>query len=192
MAENALALKVADGSHLWDKLDGEPQLSFDAFKTFRELPAGKRTVRETAVIIAKNESGLRRWSKKWRWAERAEAMDVYLETLGMDVITMERIAASKRRIKLADNLLAIAEAQLNSWLEDIQANVKLDLTPYEVARIIEIGYKIDRLERGESTDNMAVAIKNGERLTDMTEGQLMERAQCILQEILTKRQIKSP
>ena len=119
------------------------------------------------------------------------ALDEHLNTVGIDIITMERVEASKRRIKLADSLLSVAEYQLQSWLDDLRANVKLDLTPYEVARIIEIGYKIDRLERGESTDNMAVAIK-GERLTDMTEAQLMERAQCILEEMLKKRQISPP
>jgi len=191
MAGHVLALTPMDGSHLWDKLEGEPQGSWDAFKAFRDMPAGKRSVKRVSEELSKNESGLRRWSKKWHWTERAAAFDAHLETLGMDVIQLERIEASKRRIKLADNLLAVAEAQLNHWLEDIQCGIKLDLTPYEVARIIKIGYKIDRLERGESTDNMAVAIKNGERLTDMSQEQLMERAQCILEQILTKQK-KSP
>jgi hypothetical protein len=186
MAEHVLALKPMDGSHLWDKINGEPQASFDAFKTYRDMPAGKRAVIRVAEALGKNESGLRRWSKKWRWAERAAAFDAHLETIGMDAIQMERVEAAKRRIKLADSLLAVAEAQLQRWLDDIANEIKLDLTPYELARIIEIGYKIDRLERGESTDNMAVAIK-GERLTDMTQEQLMERAQCILEQILIKQ-----
>lgn len=191
MAEDVTTTRVAGDHHVWDRLDGEPNGSWEAFLTYREQPLSDRTVGAVAKLLGKNESGLRRWSKKWQWESRALALDEHLNTVGIDIITMERVEASKRRIRLADSLLSVAEYQLQSWLDDLKANVKLDLTPYEVARIIEIGYKIDRLERGESTDNMAVAIK-GERLTDMTEAQLMERAQCILEEMLKKRQISPP
>jgi len=175
-----------DGTNVWDRLEGEPEAAWDAFKEYRELAPDERTVVAVARKMDKNESGLRRWSKRYQWAERARAFDGHLDTIEIDAILLERVEASKRRIKLADSLLQVAEAQLQSWLDDLSCGIKLDLTPYEVARIIEIGYKIDRLERGESTDNMAVKIRD-DRLTDLTQEELMERARCILENILTKQ-----
>jgi hypothetical protein len=181
-------LTLPEGAKLWDKLEGEPHGSWEAFREYRNLPAGGRSVDKVAEILGKNVSGLRRWSKRWRWAERAEAFDVHLDTFEIDAIQFTRLEAAKRRISLADKLLSVAEAQLQRWLDDIDCGVKLDLSPYEVTRIIEIGYKIDRLERGESTENMAV--KMTERLTDLSQDQLMEKAQCILKEILEKRPLR--
>jgi hypothetical protein len=188
-SDSVLALR--EGSNLWDKLEGEPHGSWEAFKEYRNLPCGGRSVDKVAETLQKNVSGLRRWSKKWRWAERADAFDAHLESFEIDAIQFARLEASKRRINLADKLLSVAEAQLQRWLDDIDCGIRLDLSPYEVTRIIEIGYKIDRLERGESTDNTAVVIKD-QRLTDLSQEQLMERAQCVLKEILEKRMPKSP
>ena len=176
---------VLDGTHEWERQEGEPLAAWNAFRAYRDLQPGKaRSVKRATEALDMQESGFRRWSKKWRWPERALAWDDHLDTIGMDAVVFERAEASKRRIKLADSILSVAEHQLQTWLDDIECGVKIDLTPYEVAKLIEIGYKIDRLERGESTDNMAVSMDA--RLTDMTQEQLMERAKCILEGMLQK------
>jgi hypothetical protein len=180
---------VNDGTHEWERQEGEPLAAWNAFRAYRDLPPGKaRSVKRAAEALSMQESGFRRWSKKWRWPARSEAWDAHLDAAGVSAIEFERTEAAKRRIKLADSILRVAEHQLQTWIDDIECGIKIELTPYEVAKLIEIGYKIDRLERGESTDNMAVNMDA--RLTDMTQEQLMERAKCILEGMLEKQLMK--
>ncbi len=112
----------------------------------RELNLGESNNEITA-------SKKRKWSMLYQWSDRAADYDAEQHRLSLKAAERARIEMAERQILLGQNLQGTARLALRR-LFDEQGNLRHDLTQREVARLADVGVKIERLARGEPTENV--------------------------------------
>lgn len=75
----------AEGVPKWERQKGETGPAYDGFFVYARLPYshpapdgrdGARSIAKAAEVCGKNKSLLERWSRRWRWVERAREFDI--------------------------------------------------------------------------------------------------------------------
>lgn len=99
--------------HIWQRLEGETDSAYEAFRCYRELPSGTRSLRKTWVEYnrrrghAEPKPGAQppkrfvQWRKTHDWDARAVAYDTFLEFRAIERNEMEHVAqlnAYRRRL----------------------------------------------------------------------------------------------
>lgn len=59
----------------WERLPGESSPAFEAFRAYRDQPAGARSIRRVGRELDKSSSLVGRWSSDWHWQRRIVAFD---------------------------------------------------------------------------------------------------------------------
>jgi hypothetical protein len=141
-----------DEKHAWDRLSGESSKAYHHFCIYRDMGAS-RSLRQMAAIpgCTSVRRQLNRWSSRWRWVERCQQYDDYLEYQIRAQQEKERREMSKRHAKIAmlgQNILVKGMEELLAKVQSGQHN----LAPAELARLMDVSVKVERLARGESTD----------------------------------------
>jgi hypothetical protein len=175
--DEAVALPAA-----WERRRNEPEKAWVAFKLYRDLGAGDRSIRRVAQDTGKCETTLREWANEFHWAERAEEFDRYLDRQDQAYIEEVRKAAISQRMQAAGLMIDVAVAQLRRWVNDAAMGISPKISPSDAARLVETGTKIQRLEMGESTENIGV----NARVTTLAEADLIDRAREILEREVRK------
>ncbi len=130
----------------WDRQPGESSKAFEAFCLYRDMGT-ERSIRKVAQNLSKSTTLIRGWSSKYNWVERATLYDAELDRQAREKRQKEILEMRDRHAKLATQLLTkAAKGLLKLSDEDISAN--------DVARLVEVGAKLERLSRGESTENV--------------------------------------
>lgn len=160
----------------WERLPNEPDLAWTAFKAFRDMGAKSRAIKAVADGMGRRPTQVYKWAGAYRWRERAEAYDRFLDAQDVRYAEELRQQGLERRAKVADMMLDVAEAQLRKWIDDSAMGISPKITPTDVARLVEAGVKIQRLENGESTENLGVS----GRITTIPDVELLDRAREIL------------
>ena len=141
-----------DEKHAWDRLPGESSKAYHHFCIYRDM-AANRSLRQMAGIpgCTSVRRQLNRWSSRWRWVERCQQYDDYLEYQLRAQQEKERREMSKRHAKIA----MLGQSILVKGMEELLAKVQSgehNLAPAELARLMDVSVKVERLARGESTD----------------------------------------
>ena len=136
----------------WDRLLGESSKAYHHFCIYRDMGAS-RSLRQMAGIpgCTSVRRQLNRWSSRWRWVERCQQYDDYLEYQLRAQQEKERREMSKRHAKIA----MLGQSILVKGMEELLAKVQNgehNLAPAELARLMDVSVKVERLARGESTD----------------------------------------
>lgn len=129
----------------WEQQKGESTPAFEAFRIYRDL-GEERSLVKVAQKCNKSNSLIARWSGKNRWVDRVTAYDNYLDKM----LLREE---AKARKKMARDHAAIAVKFLNTLAERLETMDPEELAPNDMARWLDIAVKVERLSRGESTDN---------------------------------------
>lgn len=113
------------------------------------VPYVKRSLRKTAEALGMNKRTIANQSTKWDWVRRCEAYDAHV-----DRMNREANEAAIRKMKqdhalLAQQMIRKATRRLLTMPDD-------EISAAELARIVDVGVKVERLSRGESTENQAV------------------------------------
>ena len=113
------------------------------------VPYEKRSLRKTAEALGMNKRTIANQSAKWDWVRRCEAYDAHV-----DRMNREANEAAIRKMKqdhalLAQHMIRTATRRLLTMPDD-------EISAAELARIVDVGVKVERLSRGESTENQAV------------------------------------
>ena len=113
------------------------------------VPYEKRSLRKTAEALGMNKRTIANQSAKWDWVRRCEAYDAHV-----DRMNREANEAAIRKMKqdhalLAQQMIRKATRRLLTMPDD-------EISAAELARIVDVGVKVERLSRGESTENQAV------------------------------------
>jgi hypothetical protein len=123
-----------------------------------------RSLRKLAAD-AKTTSKLRQlqhWSSRWKWVERCQRYDDYLENQDRLQQEKERREMHKRHARMGMLAQNLAVRNLERMINDFEKDQKQGIaTPIQVARILEIGVKVERLARGEPTDSHEVSGPSG-------------------------------
>lgn len=130
----------------WERQIGETSKAYQAFCVYRDM-GPDRSLRKVARTLHKSLTIIRDWSVKYNWVERAAEWDAEQDR----IIRKENEEARKKMLKvhaeLGNALLVKAARGLKNLPDDA-------LTAFDIARLVEVGSKLERLARGESTDNI--------------------------------------
>jgi hypothetical protein len=151
----------ATGGAVYEQQAGETTKAYDAFCVYRDMGCD-RSFAKASKKIGKVASLLARWSVKYHWTERCAAYDTYMELQNRKLLEKARLDMTDRHIKLGTALQTIGVAKLTEWQRQIsawQANPSLplpDISPGDIAKLLDMGVKIERLSRGEPTEQVDV------------------------------------
>jgi hypothetical protein len=141
--------KIEPPENVWDRQIDEGAQAYAAFVTYR----GDRLDRSLSAVRrkhGKNRSVIERWSKEWDWVARCRAFDVFEEKRIRDEESRALADMRRRHIEEALAVQALGGLGLNKLLAKERRNPdEITLTPDQVLKLIEIGTRVERLNRGE-------------------------------------------
>lgn len=129
----------------WERQEEESPKSFEAFRAYRDMGAGKRSLRKLPELIGRvpdYKSVVERWSIKYNWVERCRAWDDYQDKVGREAALKELEEMKKRHIQQAVGLQTKALMRLQKLKPE-------ELSAGNVLGFISEAIKIERMARGE-------------------------------------------
>lgn len=133
----------------WERQNNESEKAFSAFKAYLEME--DRNICQLAKRLAKSRQLVDKWKQKYNWQERCIAWDKSLQEIEYKTAVKERKKMAKRHIAIAMSMQAKA----------VEALQKIDvskLNASEIIRLFDTAVKIERLSRGEATENQVQEI----------------------------------
>lgn len=149
----------------WEPQKGESMPAYQAFAEYRDM-GEDRSLRAVAQRLDKSLTVIGRWSSRWNWPDRVKEYAGYMDSLEQKArekaLTKKAEDWATKELEMAALLYDKAKAMLAFPLA--QQKTKDGLTIVEPARwgmrdaaaIAEAGVKMERLARGESTENVSV------------------------------------
>lgn len=125
----------------WEKQPEESAKAFEAFAVYRDMGAN-RSLEKAGRILGKVKVTLEPWSSKFNWKKRAEAWDAEQDRIAREA-QLSKI--KKMRIQHAN----LANAMLVKAAKALQKIKTEDMTPNDIARMVDIGSKLERISRGD-------------------------------------------
>ncbi|CAH0347701.1 phage terminase small subunit-related protein [Bacillaceae bacterium CLA-AA-H227] len=129
---------------LYERQEGESKQAFEGFTIYRNLGL-TRKLKDVGKKLGKNHSLIKRWSSQHNWVERAEAFDEEMDKRAI----LENAQLRKQMIKEHAEVSRKLLLKVKAAVEHIRPET---LSPYEIAKLLEIAVKVERLSRGQSTD----------------------------------------
>jgi len=139
----------------WDRQPTEPDDAWEAFKKYRS----QQHPRHAAKVYGYPVADRARWFVDYHWTDRCKAYDLYLEGVYHDEF----------EARFRDGARAMAEAHL-AMLKDARELAAMELEKMrrvseeseqygvmkagELIKLLEASIKLERLVRGESTENV--------------------------------------
>lgn len=133
----------------WEQQPGESNKAYGAFVQYRDMPPLQRSIRGLARQLDKTVTHIGRWSSDNKWTERCARYDRWLAAIAVD----EAESAKREMVRRhADIGLAMVRRAAQALIGD-EANgvTALDLSKLkavDIARLIDVGVKVERLSRG--------------------------------------------
>lgn len=150
----------------WDRQPDESAKAYAAFCAFRDMGALKRSVLGLARQLERGHDWLQEWSTRWDWRKRAEAWDAHLEEEGR-LAQIDAVRDMNDRQARAGMLILrkIAQRLEGDDVENIKALDINKLTASDIAKLAEVGARMERMARGEETERLGI---NSEEKTEHT------------------------
>ena len=135
----------------WERQENETPKQFEAFVVYRDM-GEDRSLQKVANQLAKSRQLLTRWSSANNWVERCRAWDNEQDRL----LRLEQIKDIKKmRKRHADTgtlMVAVAQKALQKMIDPKTKELKEDITANEISRLVEVGSKLERLSRGDTSE----------------------------------------
>jgi len=130
--------------------------AYSYFCLYRDMDQLERSVKKVADEVGRSVRMMWDLSSKWDWLKRAEVYDLHMQRLKQAAQEKARIEMAERQAKEGTTLQNIAMGGVKNLLDATgQVRKDVEMTPSVIARLLEVGVKIERLARGEPTDNVA-------------------------------------
>jgi len=97
-------------SNPWERQEKESTPAWQAWLTYRDLPASSRSIREVGQILGKSWKLVGRWSSRWQWVERLRRWDSAGEKTRFDA---QQKAIARAAEKKAEELEVTRERTLD-------------------------------------------------------------------------------
>ena len=128
----------------WERKPKESDVAFEAFVTYRDMGAD-RSYAKVGQKLSKSTTIINRWGGVYNWVERVESWDNEQDRLVRESFIKGITAMRKKHIDIAAQMLLKALRGLRSLKEE-------DMTPRDIATMVDISAKLERLSRGEVTE----------------------------------------
>jgi hypothetical protein len=138
----------------WEQQPQEPPKAFQAFTIYRNMPANERSVRKTAEKLGRYASYMEKWCSKWSWVERARAHDAFVDK-------ETRESAQREREIMVEMHIKAARAMITKALQGLQKIPVDEMTAQDVTKMIDVAAKLERLSRGDATENVETYGREG-------------------------------
>ena len=115
-----------------------------AFAAYRDMGA-ERSLHKVAEKLSKSDALMKRWSSQWHWGIRADAWDDELDRRSCREL-------QKGIAEMRKNHVGIAKAMLVKSLQALQRIPVDEMTPRDVATMVDVAAKLERISRGEVTE----------------------------------------
>lgn len=139
---------MAEDDKIWERIPGESAKCYNHFCKYRDMPPC-RSIRKLASTFKLSRQALEKLSVQFNWVCRVEAYDADLARQVREQNETEIINMRIKHAGIAVQMLEKATEFLNNISND-------DISASDVARLVDIGVKIERLSRGESTENTRI------------------------------------
>ena len=139
-----MAGKKITFAHVMGGQDGESAQAFQAFAAYRDMGA-ERSLHKVAEKLSKSDALMKRWSSQWHWGIRADAWDDELDRRSCREL-------QKGIAEMRKNHVGIAKAMLVKSLQALQRIPVDEMTPRDVATMVDVAAKLERISRGEVTE----------------------------------------
>lgn len=147
--------RIAEGGeakHSWDRHPREGNYAWSAFVTYRDLGPQNRSYRRVAEIHGKTEGTIAQFAHRWDWRRRIIEFDRWVDEKSQ-IAEVEAVKEMRaRHIKIAMSLQGAGAIALNKLIESERSGKTRVLKPTELREMIDLGVKLERLNRGEPTD----------------------------------------
>jgi len=150
-----------EGKQAWDRQPGESSKAYAHFCLYRDMGVC-RSIRQMPSVSGCTSvvRQLNRWSSRWRWVERCQKYDDYLEHERRLQQEKERRAMHDRHARIGVLGQNIAVKGLECLLGKVQTGEQA-VAPADLTRLLDTSVKVERLARGESTENHEVSGPDG-------------------------------
>lgn len=146
----------------WERQENETPKQFEAFKVYRDM-GEERSLMKVSNQLNKSVPLLGRWSSANNWVERAAAWDAEQDR----ILRQEQIKDIKKmRKRHADTgalMVAVAQKALQKMIDPKTKELKEDINANELSRLVEVGSKLERLSRGDTSE--VVEERQGEAIS---------------------------
>jgi hypothetical protein len=156
MAAVSEPVKVPDP---WERQAAESEEAWLAFRCYRDMPPDERMLRRSAN---RETAVLSKWNRDHNWADRVKAYDAHFDALSVE--ERRRIYKRKAEELAIDHMIVLADmrdlatrefAKFNQVSRETEVET---MKPRDVIRLAETVVKLDRLVRGETTENVGTSV----------------------------------
>ncbi|HEX5467076.1 MAG TPA: hypothetical protein VFW92_10435 [Candidatus Limnocylindrales bacterium] len=132
----------------WEPQPGETSPAYAAFVLYRDMGSA-RSISKTAEALGRNRTLIGGWSSRWRWQERIAGWEGELSRRALEEETNERRAMVKLHARTARAVInAVARRVVGDEAHGVAAIDPNTLGPQDLARLLDVAVKIERLARG--------------------------------------------
>jgi hypothetical protein len=129
---------------IYERQPHESRAAYEAFTHYRDS-LEERTLRRTARELHKSLTQMGGWNRVWRWQERVDAWDGQLD--------LERRQAARKAVReMGERHAKAAVAAMGLALRGMQAIDPAEMRAGEIARLLDVAVKTERIARGEPTE----------------------------------------
>jgi len=128
----------------WERQLNESPQAFEAFAAYRDMGAARSTAKGSRQLC-KSVSLMNRWSSEHDWVKRVAAWDAEKDRVARQSQLNDIKAMRERHAAIAKKMMDTADSALNN----INPN---DVSTNEIARLVEIASKLERISRGDVGD----------------------------------------
>lgn len=133
----------------WQPQPKESNVVFNYFATYRDMVDEIRSPRKVSAIVKRNPVYISDLSRKWRWAERAHAYDVYLDVQRQLELQQARRKANEQNVKIA----RAVKSKLTTRLAAIDPD---SLSPRDLITWFKIATEVEALALGGATARVEI------------------------------------
>lgn len=150
----------------YDRLFDEAEDAWTAFYRYRDRANPRPSLDAYAAETGHPASRVKTWAARYDWAARLVAWDQVVDGArqGATLRGVEEMAS--RHIRLAKLATDAAEKALIRIHKDLDTGEFTRLKPHEIARLVEVGSKLERLSRGEATERVDADAPDYSKLPD--------------------------
>ncbi len=134
----------------YEKLEAESPQAFEAFTRYRDMGVD-RTIAAVAKGLGKSAALCERWSQAHKWRIRCSAYDRDKDRQKLKAELKAIESMRFEQVQTALGLQSLGRRELNKLIKKSQAagDKKATLNVDQVIRLVEVGSKIERINRGE-------------------------------------------
>ena len=159
--------QTTPSNELWDRMPGESVRNYEYFCAYRDMrytPASgaddvpkldltrERSIRRIAEQLGKSRQTIGDLSSRFNWQTRCDAYDLY-------ILRRQRDKNEAKILKMRENHAAIGEQMLKRAMRRLLSITDGEIEAGDMVRMVDIGVKVERLSRGESTEKQEVSGK---------------------------------